>query len=63
MLKKVWFEKEFTPYLTFIGYDFESILALLNEHTTDGLTDLSRHTLITVAIHNTMGEEPMHLVN
>ena len=63
MLKKVWFEKEFTPYLTFIVYDFESILALLNEHTTEGLTDLSRHTLVTVAIHNTMGEEPVYLVD
>ena len=29
-LKKVWLEKEFTPYLHFIVYDFEAILTPLS---------------------------------
>ena len=32
ILKKVCFEKEFTPYPHFIVHDFEAILALPNEH-------------------------------
>ena len=30
ILKKVWFQKEFTPYPHFIVYDFDAILAPLN---------------------------------
>ena len=41
ILKKVWFEKDFTPYSHLIVYDFETILAPLNEHPTDNLTYLS----------------------
>ena len=48
-LKKVGFEKEFTPYPHFILYDFEAILAPPNEHPTDELTYLSRHIPISVA--------------
>ena len=32
ILKKVRFEKKFTPYHHFIVYDFEAISAPLNEH-------------------------------
>ena len=53
ILKKVRFEKEFTPYPHFIVYDFEAILAPLNEHPTDDLTYLSRHIPISVAVHDT----------
>ena len=44
-------------------YDFEGILAPLNEHLTDDLTYLSRHTLIRVAIHDTLRGELACLVD
>ena len=62
-LKNVWFEKEFTPYSHFIVYDFETILVPLNEHAKDDLTYLSRHIIISVAIHNTLSKEPAYLVD
>ena len=63
ILKRVWFEKEFTPYPHFIVYDFEAILAPLNEHPTDDLTCLSRQIPISVAIHDTLSKEPVYLVD
>ena len=57
------FEKEFTPYLHFIVYDFEGKLVPLNEHPTDNLTYLSRHILIRAAIHDTFSKEPVYLVD
>ena len=44
ILKKVRFEKDFTPYPHFIVYDFEAILAPLNQHSTDDLTYIKAHT-------------------
>ena len=44
-------------------YDFEAILAPLNEHPTGDLTCLSRHTPINVALHDTLGKEPVYLVD
>ena len=38
ILKKVWFEKEFRPYPHFMVYNFEAILAPINEYLTDDLT-------------------------
>ena len=58
----MWFEKKFTPYPHFIVYDFEAILAPLNEHPTDDLTYLSRHIPIGVAVHDTLSKEPVYLV-
>ena len=63
ILKEAWFEKEFTPYPHVIVYDFEAILAPLNEHPTDDLTYLSRHIPINVAIHDTLNKEPVYLVD
>ena len=63
ILKKVWFEKKFTPYPHFIVYDFEAILATFNEKPTDDLTYLSRHVPISVAIHDTLSKEPVYLVD
>ena len=63
ILKKVRFEKEFTPYPHFIVHDFEAILAQLNEHSTDDLTYVSRHIPISVAVHDTLGKEPACLVD
>ena len=59
ILKKVRFEKEFTPYPHFMVYDSEAILAPLNEHPTDDL----RHIPISVAVHDTMSKEPVYLVD
>ena len=63
ILKMVWLEKKFTSYLHFIVYDFEAILAPLNEHPTDDLTYLSRHIPISIAIHDTLNKEPVYLVD
>ena len=48
ILKRVRFEKEFTPYPYFIVYDFEAKLV-----PTDNLTYLSRHIPISVAVYDT----------
>ena len=63
ILKKVRFEKEFTPYPHFILNDFEAISATLNERPTDDLIYLSRHIPISVAVHGTLSEEPKYLVD
>ena len=63
VLKKVWFEKEFASYPYFIVYDFEAILAPVNEHPTGDLTYLSRHTPVSVGIHDTLSKEPVYLVD
>ena len=63
ILKKVRFERTFTPYPHFIVYDFEAILAPLNEHPTDDLTYLSKHVPISVAIHDTLNNKPVYLVD
>ena len=52
MLKKLWFEKEFTPYLHFTMYESEVMLEPLNERPVDDLTYLPRHKPISVAIHD-----------
>ena len=62
ILKKIRLEKKFTPYPHFIVYDFEAILALLNEHPTEDLTYLSRHIPISVAVRGTLSKEPVYLV-
>ena len=63
ILKKIWFEKEFTLYPHFMVYDFEAILAPLNEHPTDDLTYLSRDIPIGVAVHDTLCKEPVYLLD
>ena len=63
IFRKVRLEKEFTPYPQFIVYDFEAILAPLNEHRTDNLTYLSRHIPISIAVHDTLSKEPVYLVD
>ena len=59
----VWFEKQFTPYPHYIVHDFEAILAPLNENPTDDLRYFSSHKAINVAIHDTLGKEPVYLVD
>ena len=59
----MWLEKEFTPHPHLIVYDFETILAPLNEHPTEDLTYLLRHLPISFAVHDTLGKEPAYLVD
>ena len=67
IIKRVRFEKNFTPCPHFIVYEFEAILVPLNEHPADDLTYLSRHIPISVAVHDTLSEareeEPVYLVD
>ena len=63
ILKIVRLEKEFASYPHFMVYDFEAILALLNEHPTNDLTYLSRHIPISVAVHDALSKEPVYLVD
>ena len=63
ILKKVWLQKKFTPYPHFIVYDFEAILAPLNEHPTGDLTYLSSHIPMSVAVNDTLSKEPVYLVD
>ena len=63
ILKRVWPKKKFTPYPHFIAYDSEPILELPNDYPTDDLTYLSRHISISVAVHDTLSKEPVHLVD
>ena len=51
------------PYPHFMLSEFLAILAPLNEHLADDLTYLSRHILISVAVHDTLGKEPAYLVD
>ena len=44
-------------------YDFEALLAPLNEHPTDDLTYLSRHIPLSVAVHDTLSLDPVYLVD
>ena len=44
-------------------YDFEALLAPLNEHPTDDLTYLSRHKPLSVAVHDTLSKDPVYLVD
>ena len=59
----MWFGKELTSYPHVVVYDFEAILAPLNEHLIGDLTYLSRHMPISVAVHDTLCREPVYLVN
>ena len=63
ILKILRLEKEFTPYTQFMVYDFEAILAPLNDHPTDEQTYLSRHIPISIAVHDALSKEPAYLVD
>ena len=56
-------DAEFTPYPHCIVNDFEAILAPHNEHPTGNLNYLWRHTSLSVAIHDALGGELVHLVD
>lgn len=64
ILKKVWFDKDFTSSVDLIVFNSEAILALLNKQPPDDLTYLSRCTPVSVAIHDVSNRnrEPVYLV-
>ena len=63
ILKKVRFEKKFTPYPHFIVYNLEARVVPLNERPTGDLTYFSRHIEISVAVHDRLSKEPVYLVD
>ena len=63
ILKKVWFDKDFTSFPHFIVYDFEATLVPLNELPIGNLTYLSRDTPVNIDIHDTLGREPVYSVD
>ena len=44
-------------------YDFEALLAPLNEHPTNDLSCLSGHIPASVAIYDALSKEPVYLVD
>ena len=61
--KSVKFEKEFRQYPHFIVHDWEAIQKPLNEQPTDDLTYIAKHVPVSVAICDTLGREPVYLVD
>jgi len=43
-------------------FDFEALLEVLNEHRTSDLTFVSKQTPLSVAIHDTLSDDPTFLV-
>ena len=62
-MKSVKFEKEFRQYPHFIAHDWEAIQKPLNEQPTDDLTYIAKHVPVSVAICDTMSDEPVYLVD
>ena len=44
-------------------YDFEVMLALLNENSTDDLTYLSNHTPTSAVMHGTLDKESVYIID
>ena len=61
--KSVKFEKEFRPYPHFIVHDWEAIQKFLNEQPTDYLTYIAKHVPVSLAIYDTLSDEPVYLVD
>ena len=53
-----YFEKEFRPYPHYIVFDFEALLQALNQQPTKDLLYVSRHVPVSVAIHDSLSENP-----
>ena len=61
--KKQFFKVEFRPHPHYIAFDFEALLEALNECRTSHLTYTSSQKLISVAIHNSLMDEPSFIVH
>ena len=57
------FEWKFTPYPHFMVFDFEALMKALDLRKTCDLTYHSRHTAISVAIHDSLNAEPTFIIN
>ena len=61
-MKKMRFEKKFTPYPFFIVYDFEAIQEKVNIKQTEELTINSKHVPVSVAINDNLTFEPVCII-
>ena len=55
------FDWGFTPYPHFIVFDFEARMLPMNRSQTEDLTYINRQVGVSVAIHDTLGGEPIYL--
>ena len=60
-LSNKFFEWKFTPYPHFIVYDFEARVLPQNIKPTKDLTYIHKQVAVSVAIHDTLSEEPVYL--
>ena len=61
--KKQFFQVKFTPYPHYIVFDFEALLEALNQCPTSDLTYISKQTPVSVAIHDSLSDEPTFIVH
>ena len=61
--KKQCFKVEFRPYPHYIVFDFEALLESLKECLTSDLTYTSSQKPISVAIHDSLTDEPFFIVH
>ena len=61
--KKQYFQVQFRPYPHYIVFDFEALLKALNECQTSHLTYTSSQKPISMAIHDSLMDEPSFIVN
>ena len=61
--KKQYFRVEFRPYPHYIVFDFEALLESLNEHRTSHLTYTSSQKPISVAIQDSLTDEPSFIIH
>ena len=62
-MKRRFFEPEFVPYPHYIVFDFEALLKVLNECRTSDLTYTLEQTVVSLAVHDTLGGEPSFLLH
>lgn len=60
-LSNKFFEWKFTPYPHFIVYDFEARVLPENIRPTEDLTYIHKQVAVSVAIHDSLSEEPVYL--
>ena len=60
-LSNTFFEWKFTPYPHFIVFDCEARVIPENVKPTEDLTYVHKQVAISVAIHDTLGDEPVYL--
>ena len=61
--KNMFFRVKFTGYPHYIVFDFEALLEVLNQCRTSDLTYISKQTPVSVAIHDSLSDEPTFIVH